>query len=75
MPNSDILEGWEEDMDLRGQETIYFSLALEFGGKFRRSYLRVLVEDLSLSSGSRYLVGVVHHRDNKRNAGCGYLIK
>ena len=62
MPNSDILEGWEEDMDLRGQEAIYFSLALEFGSKFRRSYLRVLVEDLSLSSGSRYLVGVIHHR-------------
>ena len=62
MPNSDILEGWEEDMDPRGQEAIYFSLALEFGSKFRRSYLSVLVEDLSLSSGSRYLVGVIHHR-------------
>ena len=49
-------------MDLRGQETVYFTLALELRGKLSSGYLGMLVEDLGLPSGSWYLIGVGFHR-------------
>ena len=61
MPDSHVFKRWQVRVDLRGQETVYFALALELGGKLRCGDLRSLVEDMGLPSGSGYLVGGVVH--------------
>ena len=61
MPDSHVLERWQVRVDLRGQETVYFALALELGGELSSGDLGLLVEDLGLPSGCRNLVVVVVH--------------
>ena len=71
MPDGHVLEWWEEGVDLCGKEAIYFSFALELGGKLSSAYLGLLVKDLSLPSCSGYLVGIGIHRESKRfNVKC-----
>ena len=65
VPDGHILKWWEVDIDLRSQESVHLSFALELRGKFGCRHLCSMVKDLSLSSGSRYLVGVGVHRQSR----------
>ena len=61
VPDGHVFERWQVRVDLRGQETVYLSFALELRGELSSGYLGLLVEDLGLPSGCGNLVVVVVH--------------
>ena len=75
MPDGDILERWQEDVDFRGEESVHLSLALELCSELGCSYLLVLAEDLSMSSPRRYLSVVIHQLECRYFEGCVFIIK
>ena len=61
MPNSDVLKGWEKDVNFGSEESVNFSLTLELSSELRCCNLGVRIEDLCLSSARWYLTLVVIH--------------
>ena len=64
VPNGDVFERWQVCVDFGGQEPVDLTLARELGAELGCRDLRWLVEDLRLSTSTRYLIWVALHRLN-----------
>ena len=60
MPDSHVLERWQEDIDFRREESVYLAFTLKLGCELGGSHLLCLVEDLSMTSSRGYLSVVFH---------------